>query len=331
MIQGNLKDIKEITGDSNKMKTFLKYFAVAFLLLTILFMPISMLFQKVANIQIFGGEENLMSQLPALVDENSPFFEAFKDSERVNVLLLGSNHAMTDTIMLVSYDLKAQHVDLISIPRDTYYPRPGYNDAGSKKINAVYSSEKALGTAKAVSETLLGMPIHYYALVDYDGIGKIVDAMGGVPMDIPFHMRYNDPYDKPPLHIDIPKGPQVLSGEQAVQFLRYRHGYPEGDIGRIKAQQTFMKSAFSQMLSLSLPKIASTIIANVDSDISVGMAAKLATKAVGLSGSNLETYMLPGVPQNAEGLSFWFADTEKTAEMIKTIYSIKPASEGATE
>ena len=313
------------------MKTFLKYFAVAFLLLTVLFMPISMLFQKVADTQIFGGEENLMAQMPVLVDKSSPFFATFKDSQRVNVLLLGANHGMTDTMMLVSYDLKAQHVDLISIPRDTYYPRPGYKNPAAKKINAIYNSEKVLGTATAVSETLLGMPIHYYAMVDYEGVGKIVDAMGGVPMDIPFHMTYNDPYDKPPLHIDIPKGPQILDGKHAIQFLRYRHGYPEGDIGRVRAQQTFMKSAFGQMLTLSLPKIASTIIANVNSDISVGMAAKLATNALGLSGANLETYMLPGVPQTAEGASFWFADTAKTAEMIKTIYSIQPTSGGAIQ
>ena len=322
---------KEITGDFIKMKTFLRYFLVAFLLLTLLFMPINLLFQKVSNIQIFGGEENLMSQMPVLVDENSPFFEAFQDNQRVNVLLIGSNEGMTDTMMLVSYDLKAQHVDLISVPRDTYYPRPGYNDAASKKINAIFNKEGIIGTATAVSDTLLGMPIHYYAMIDYDGVAKVVDAMGGVPMDIPFRMKYNDPYDDPPLKIDIPEGYQILDGEHAVQFLRYRHGYISGDIGRIEAQQTFMKSAFRQMLTLSLPNIASTIIDNVDSDISVGMAAKIATKAVGLDSANLVTYMLPGEPQMAEGASFWFADTEQTAEMIKTIYSIQPTTEGTTE
>ena len=97
-----------------------------------------------------------------------------------------------------------------------------------------------------MSDLLLGMPIHYYAMVDYDGVSTIVDSMGGIPMDIPFRMRYNDPYDKPPLHIDIPEGQQILDGEHAVQFLRYRHGYPEGDIGRVKAQQAFMKAAFKQ-------------------------------------------------------------------------------------
>jgi hypothetical protein len=80
----------------------------------------------------------------------------------------------------------------------------------------------------------MGMPIHYYVVVDYDAVKKVVNSMGGVPMDIPFHMYYSDPYDKPPLSIDIPKGHQVLNGDKAVEFLRFRkgaegyEGYPGG-------------------------------------------------------------------------------------------------------
>ena len=127
------------------MKTFFKYFLAAFFLLTVLFIPTRILFHNVSEIQIFGGDENLLAEMPVLVDEDSPFFQAFEDSQRVNVLLVGSNKSMTDTLMLVSYDLKAQHVDIISIPRDTYYPRSGYSDPASKKINAIYHSDKILG------------------------------------------------------------------------------------------------------------------------------------------------------------------------------------------
>jgi LCP family protein required for cell wall assembly len=309
------------------MKTFLRYFVVSFLLLTLLLTPLGLMFHNVGDIQLLGGEENLMKDMPKFIDANSPFFEAFQDSQRVNVLLIGTNKNMTDTMILVSYDMKAQHVDLISIPRDTYYPLPGYNDPASKKINAIFYRDKVLGTASAVSDLLLGMPIHYYALVDYDGVANIVDAMGGIPMNIPFQMTYNDPYDTPPLHIDIAEGQQVLDGQHAVEFLRYRHGYRDGDIGRITAQQEFMKSAFKQMLSLKLPAITSTIIENVDSDISIGMAAKIGAKAVGLSGDAIQTYTLPGTPGLSESISFWFADTEKTAAMINEIYSIKPTAE----
>ena len=84
------------------------------------------------------------------------------------------------------------------------------------------------------------------------------------------------------------------------------------------------------MLSMKLPVITATIIDNVDSDISVGMAAKIATKAVGLSGESINTYLLPGAPQTVEGASFWFADTEQTATMINEIYAIKPADDSNT-
>ncbi len=308
-------------------RTFVRHFIAAFLILTIILVPSRVMFASVSNIDIFSGEENLMKEMPTLVEQNSIFFEAFKDKQRVNVLLMGTNHGMTDTIIVASYDMKAQHVDLISIPRDTYYPRPGHDSPAAKKINAIYSSDKMIGSASAVSEVLLGMPIHYYAMIDYDGVSNIVDAMGGIPMEIGFHMEYNDPYDKPPLHIDIPEGYQVLDGEHAIQFLRYRHGYPEGDIGRVKAQQQFMKSAFKQMLSLQLPNIAATITQNVDSDITLGMVTKLATKAVGLESDSITTYLLPGAADTANGASYWFADTVGTEAMITEIYSIEPDDE----
>ncbi len=310
--------------------TFFRHFIVAFVILTLVLIPTRVLFASVSQIEVFSGEENLMKEMPALVDENSLFFDAFKDQQRVNMLLVGANQGMTDTLILASYDMKNQHVDLISIPRDTYYPRPGHNGAAAKKINAIYNSDKMLGTATAVSELLMGMPIHYYAMVDYQGVGTIVDAMGGVPMTIPFHMTYNDPYDDPPLHIDLAEGYQVLNGKQAIQFLRYRHGYPEGDIGRVKAQQEFMKSAFKQMLSLSLPNIAVTITQNVDSDITLGMATKLATKAIGLTGENISTYMLPGVPETIDSASYWISNQAQTEAMLTEILSVNAPSEGSS-
>ena len=63
-----------------------------------------------------------------------------------------------------------------------------------------------MGTAAAVSDVLMGMPINYYVVVDYDVVRKVVDTMGGVPMNITFHMHYNDLYDDPPLKIDLREG-----------------------------------------------------------------------------------------------------------------------------
>jgi len=328
----NGKSSARISSNNNPAQIFLKTFLIAFVIFVILCTPGLAMFGKVADYNPFDPEGEkvvLEEELPVLVDENSPFFEAFQDKKRVNVLLLGVNDGLTDTIMLVSFDMEAKHVDLISIPRDTYYHREGYNGDAENKINAAYRNNP-LNTAKAVSEILLGMPINYYAVVDYEGIKNIVDSMGGVPMNIPFHMRYSDPYDKPPLVIDIPEGPQVLNGEKAVQFLRYRKGYVEGDIGRIKAQQEFMKSAFRQCLSFNLPKIARTVFENVESDITLGVATSLATKAVGITADDIKTYLLPGTPL-PDAPYYVIPDAEGTAKMIYEIYSIEPktTTEGA--
>lgn len=312
------------------MKIFLKTFVTGFLIFTILLVPIQWGLSLVGNIRLFSGTENLMDEMPALVDQNSPFFEAFKDKNRVNILVLGVNHGMTDTIMLGSYDLDAKQVDVISIPRDTYYAREEANSAAAMKINAIYSVDKAVGTAAAVSDVLMGMPINYYVIVDYAVVKKVVDSMGGVPMDITFHMHYNDPYDDPPLKIDIPEGYQVLNGDKSVEFLRFRKGsggyagYPEGDIGRIKAQQVFVKSAFRQALGFSLPKVVKTTLDNVDSDLPLGMATKLAANAVGLDGEDMQTVMIPGESGTKNGLSYWFPDEDGIEEMLTQIYNIEP-------
>jgi LCP family protein required for cell wall assembly len=328
-------ETKIANGKTNMKKSplqsFLRTFLVAFIVFVLLCTPGLAIFGKVADQNLLGGGEDnpvLREQLPAIVDEGSPFFEAFTDKNRVNILLMGVNANLTDTIMLASFDTDAKHVDLISVPRDTYYHRDGYNSEGENKINAAYRGNP-VNTAKAVSEILLGMPINYYAVIDYDGVETIVDSMGGVPMNIEFNMKYSDPYDDPPLVINIPKGEQVLDGKHAVQFLRYRKGYLEGDLGRVKAQQEFMKSAFRQCLSFKLPKIAKTVFNNVESDITIGETLSLATAATGISGDGIETYMLPSTPL-PDPPYYVIPDAKGIAEMINQIYSIEPetAAEG---
>ena len=310
------------------MKVFIKQFLIWLAIFTVILTPVTYSLDKLGGVRIFQGTESLMDELDVIVDPQSPFFEAFRDSERVNILLLGVNDGLSDTIMLGSYDIKNQRVDVISIPRDTYYDREEATSASTRKINAIYRKGTAVGTAKAVSDVLLGMPIHYYAVVTYEGIGKIVDSVGGVPMDIPFHMHYKDPTDDPPLYIDIPKGPTIIDSSNVQEFLRFRKGskgypdYPDGDIGRVKAQQAFIKSAFREALGFSLPKTAKTIIQNVDSDLNLAMAAKIAGKATGLTGEDIQTWLTPGDSGTKNGASYWWVDESAIEEMLMEIYSV---------
>lgn len=319
-----------------KAKTFIKFFLSFLVLFTLIFIPVV---KGVSNINIFKtsdgvGDGDLEDQMDVgvLVSPDSEFFSAFTDVNRVNLLMVGINQNMTDTIMLVSWNMDDNKIDLISVPRDTYYERKGYNSAAQKKINAAYGAEGIIGTANSVSDVLYGIPINYYAVVDYDAVKTIVDGIGGVPVNVEKAMKYDDPTDKPPLHINIPAGEQVLDGEHAVQYLRYRKGnhgggYKEGDIGRVKAQQEFVKSAFKQALDHGLIDSVKLITKNVESDITVGAATKFALKAVGLESDAITTYTLPGEGKYIGDVSYFIQDKDATKEMLKDIYDPQPATD----
>lgn len=302
-------------------KSFGRQFAIYLIIFTLVMIPVQLILRELGGIRLFSGTQSIIKDMGYLVDEDSPFYKEFKNSERVNVLVMGLNDGLTDTIMLASYDMKNQKVDVISIPRDTYYYRSDYISPSAQKINAIFSSDGVIGTARAVSDVLLGIPINYYAVIDYNGVSKVVDSMGGVPMNIPFHMVYNDPYDTPPLKIDIAEGDQVLDGETAIEYLRYRHGYTQGDIGRVGAQQLFVKAAFKQAIGKDFIKVIKTTIANVDSDLPLGMALKIGTKGLGLEAESITTYLTPGASGTSNGASYWRTDSQEIELMIRQIYA----------
>ncbi|MDR1572027.1 MAG: LCP family protein [Clostridiales Family XIII bacterium] len=327
------------TGTDGGTTVFLLPFLIAFVVFTALLTPAM---AAVSDFRPFAGPvaedgEDGEGDGPAVILEqdfdyfvasNSPFYAAFKDVNRVNVLLLGVKSGLADTIMLVSLDVDAQRVDVISVPRDTYYHRSGYNDDAENKINAAYR-KNPLNSAIAVSDVLLGMPINYYAVVEDKGVAEIVDYIGGVTIDVPTDMKYRDPYDKPPLVIDIKKGVQTLDGENAVKFLRFRDTYKEGDIGRVKAQQSFIKEALKQALKSNLPGLAAKVAENVSSDMPLGTMLYLASKVAGMSGDSMETHTLPGTAMTSPPW-YIYPDTSGIEGLIREIYSVEPeTSSGA--
>lgn len=258
-------------------------------------------------------------------DEMTPLEIAIQNSKRINIVLLGIEDGRTDTIMLVSFDKATAKADIISIPRDTFFHRAGYDSAGSKKINAVYGSTKAQGVMGAI-ENILKIPVHNFVTVDYEGVEKAVDAIGGVAVNVPFDMEYEDIYDEPPLLIDIKSGDQVLGGEESLQYLRFRHnndltvGYPNGDLGRIAAQQEFVKSAIKKALGLKLPSVVKAVYPYIKTDLSLADMLLLAGDAVNFSAENLETRMLPGHATIIDSLSFYVHDPREVEEMVTGLY-----------
>ena len=136
-----------------------------------------------------------------------------------NFVLLGKDvdSGNTDSIIVVSYDVPNKKVGMISIPRDTAVERTWRSNP---KINGAFYGAGADVLKEEIQHTF-GIPIDYYILVDLKGFIALVDELGGVEVDIPLDMNYDDPIQN--LHIHFNKGVQTLSGQEAMEVVRYRH------------------------------------------------------------------------------------------------------------
>ena len=261
-------------------------------------------------------------------------------NERTNVLLLGvddgdseareSEPKRTDAIVLVSFDPKQNEVSLLSIPRDTCVVLPGHRDY--EKINAAYAYGGTV-MAKQTVANLLRVPIHYYALLDWQGFIKVIDMLGGVDLYVEKDMHYEDPYAN--LVIDIKKGFQHLDGEQAGKYVRFRKD-ELGDIGRAQRQQRFMKALLTQALSVSniprLPEILRSATNYVETDMNT-MTVIDAARSFKLIGDNaVKSGMLYGDFDDTTGTSYWRVtrkDVEKSLQEVGIPYAAAEGEEQA--
>lgn len=248
-------------------------------------------------------------------------------SKTVNFLIIGIEGTRTDTIIYVSLNTKNNTVDAISIPRDTYFPTEGHNRAGQKKINAVYGFKDdggPEGVENAISK-LLNTHIDYYVKVDYEGVRKIVDMIGGVEVDIPYEMKYDDPYADPPLHIYFEPGVQTINGDQAMEYLRFRKSksgkYSGGDIQRVERQQQFLKNAASKALSPKLPVLVSGGMKYIETDAPKWELTKLSMAMLGTKNEDIRFHILPEerVGKGSDGLSYFFHSEDKTSNLMTLI------------
>nr|WP_312579685.1 LCP family protein [Sedimentibacter sp.] len=266
-----------------------------------------------------------------ITEFDTPLEKAMKKSKRVNVLLLGLEGYRSDTLMIASYDRIHKKVDIISIPRDTYYPRDGYDKYSEfMKINSVYGTDENRQQAVMDAvEDLTGIPIDKYVSIDYEGVRAAVDAVGGVEFNVPFHMKYTDPYDTPPLYINIQPGNQIIYGDKAMEFLRFRKGdpgypgYPEGDVGRIQTQQEFIKAAIGKALSLKLPNVISSVYPYVKTNFTLTELLGLGGDAIGFSKENINTLIMPGTAKYMGPLSFYIPDGLEIRKLLYNLYGLQ--------
>ena len=230
-----------------------------------------------------------------------------------------SKGTRTDTMMLMKVNFETGKVDLLSLPRDTRVLVRGKED----KLNHAHAYGGTSLTMATVRE-FLNIDLDYYVKVDYKAVKAIVEAIGGVEIDVPQRMRYSDPTADPPLNINLYPGLQVLDGEGAHDFLRYRSGYKEGDPGRIKAQQYFMKELIKQTLKpkniLKLPKLIETYFDYVDTNIPMGAVLKGVGVANKIDVENINSKTITGHNQRIGGLDYLIYDREETRQIVEEMF-----------
>ncbi|MGB5634133.1 MAG: LCP family protein [Waterburya sp.] len=229
--------------------------------------------------------------------------------------LVNSFDGLSDSLLLLRFDPKEEQVSVLSIPRDTRVYIEGH---GVRKINHANKYGGPALTASVASELLGGINIDRYVRVNVQGVEKLIEALGGVTVNVPKDMKYNDFSQH--LYIDLKKGIQHLDGDKAMQFLRYRYD-DYGDISRVQRQQMLMRSAVEQTLKpatvIKIPKILSVIQSHLDTNLTVRELMALSNFASKTDRSDVKMMMLPGdFNSGDESVSYWLPNYQKINQLM---------------
>lgn len=231
----------------------------------------------------------------------------------------------SDTLMIATVDPKKDQAALLSIPRDT---RVKINGHGWDKINAAYAYGGEKLTQRTV-EDFLGVNMDHYIIINTHAFQKIIDAIGGIDIDVEKRMYYEDPWDDDGgLVIDLRPGKQHMDGKTAVTYVRFRD--EEGDIGRIKRQQKFMKACMDKITSPAiipkLPSVIKEVLGSVKTDLSMRQLLEFAGTLKESQKNGLKTDMVPGRPLYISGISYWIPDVEKLRTTLASTLGISLSS-----
>ncbi len=253
----------------------------------------------------------------------------------LNILLLGADSrtkndpGRTDTIILVRLDPVTRHVLLLSLPRDTRVMIPGH---GINKLNQSSSGYYRDGGTSLLVNTiktglLPGLRIDYTVKTDFAGFAAIIDALGGVTIDVEERMFYKGV----DVLIDLQPGVQHLDGEQALEYARFRmdavgdFGTWSGeDHGRVARQKKLLAAIVDQTKEvrtlMRLPTIIRAVRAAVTTDMSFDMMARIAMTYRDVAAGNVEQIPFAGVPQYVDGVSYVIPNMSKLRNTIGPLF-----------
>ncbi|MBC5825869.1 MAG: LCP family protein [Candidatus Eremiobacteraeota bacterium] len=271
-----------------------------------------------------GGWRNVLADIPLVVGRNLP--QAFgKDKLLVLVMGIDDNWndldesytagARTDTLLAVSIDLNTKDIGILSIPRDLWVDIP---KSGFGKINSAFSGGGPQRSELTVEKTLGTPPFDYYFVLKIDATRKIVDAIGGLAVNVEKDMDYDDSWGH--LHIHLKKGLQHLNGEQTVGYIRFRHD-EEGDLGRMRRQrqitQTLVRRFQGPAIALRVPALIEVVRANARSDMPVDKMVDLAAGLREVTPQKVHSAQVPADVGWTDGQSVLYEDRTQTGELVR--------------
>ncbi len=223
----------------------------------------------------------------------------------------------SDTILVVCCDPLKNSLNILSIPRDTKIRVPHF---GLQKMNFLNSIAGPIFTKRAL-EKMLKISIDNTIVVNVKGLNEIIDEIGGITIDVPQKMQYTD-YSAM-LYIDLKPGKQILNGDQAIGFVRFRHDVL-GDIGRIQRQQLFIRSAIKKLWDpvtfTKIPQLSTIYKKSVLTDMKTKDIIRLANFIRNVPKSKQKIAMLPGEFGSEDGVSYWVADQYETRKIVKRLF-----------
>jgi LCP family protein required for cell wall assembly len=247
----------------------------------------------------------------------------FRLTGRVNVLVIGVdvsydnrrrilNVARADTLVLTSFDPERRRIVAVSIPRDTRAEVPG---VGTTKVNASFAYGGPNLTIRTV-ERLMAVKVHYYVKLGPDSFKNLIDALGGLDVDVEKDMKYTDTWAG--LYIDLKQGRQRLNGDQVAGYIRFRHD-ALGDIGRVERQRRIMQLLVQELKRpatlLDGPKLLQAFVRNTETNLDPLQLVALGVFALRADGG-LQEHTLPGgfAPE------YWEPDFAKVRPLVADLY-----------
>lgn len=249
-----------------------------------------------------------------------------EQQHEITLLLMGVDHdyderrptvslatrGRSDAILLAKVNFDTGIIKAMSIPRDSLVHIP---DHGYSKINAAYAMGGA-ELAKSTIKEVFGISVDYYAAFNFEGFRKIVDALGGIDVDIKRQMDYDDNWGN--LHIHLKPGFRHLTGYQAMGYVRYRHG--DNDLMRAERQQQFLEALRTKIKSpqtlLNLADVLGALTDSIASDLTTDQMITLGNFAKGLKRENIEVGTLPVI----EGPSYVYIKQHESEDLIRRLF-----------